>query len=334
MKLKPILAALALVGLQTTEAVQAQQKDTLQKIRENGVINLGGRDGSFPFSYKISADANPIGFSADLCVKVVDAVKAKLGVPNLKVHYTVVTPANRICAGAERHGRPRMQHHDEHHGACTAVDFAPTHFVGSVTAATKKSSGITRMAQLDGKTVATVTGSTSIQLLRAYRRTENIHLSEISGKDNADIFLLLSSDRAAAMIVEDVQLAGLIARSERPADYRILDERLRDEPYGFIFRKDDPQFKALIDETLTKVMRSGEIDELYAKWFMRPVPPVGVNLNFPTPSAVQPEPRDLRLAATAAGIWASSALRAPEFALGAARRAHAVWNILPKSQCC
>jgi glutamate/aspartate transport system substrate-binding protein len=114
-----------------------------------------------------------------------------------------------------------------------------------------------------------------------------VQFNELSGKDTSDTFLLLSGDRAVAMILEDVQLAGLIARAGNPGDFRILDERLRDEPYGFMFRKDDPQFKALVDETLAKLMKSGEINELYAKWFTKPVPPAGVNLNYPMPKAVR-----------------------------------------------
>lgn len=167
------------------------------------------------------------------------------------------------------------------------VDFAPTHFVGSIAVAVKKTSGITRMAQLEGKTVATVTGSTSIQLLRAYRKNEKADIAEVSGKDTGETFLLLQSDRAVAMVLEDVQLAGLIARSGNTGDYKILDERLRDEPYGFMFRKDDPQFKALVDGTMTTLMKSGEINMLYNKWFLRPVPPTNANLNFPMSSAVQ-----------------------------------------------
>jgi glutamate/aspartate transport system substrate-binding protein len=287
MKPQHILLTVALAGLQAAVPAQAQTQGTLQKIKEAGVISLGGRDASFPFSYKVSADANPIGFSADLCMKVVEAVKAKLGMPELKVQYVIVTPANRIPL--VQNGTVDLECSTTTNTTARAqqVEFAPTHFVGSIAAATKKGSGINSMAQLDGKTVATVTGSTSIQLLRAYRRNESLQFTEVSGKDTADTFLLLATDRAAAMIVEDVQLAGLIARSERPADYRILDERLRDEPYGFMFRKDDPQFKSLVDETLAKVMKSGEINELYAKWFTKPVPPAGVNLHFPMPNAVR-----------------------------------------------
>lgn len=284
LKLKLIAGLIALPMLGTAHA---QSQDTLQKIKETGVISLGGRDASFPFSYKISSDANPIGFSTDLCMKVVEAVKTKLAMPNLKVQYTIVTPANRIPL--VQNGTVDLECSTTTNTAVRAqqVDFAPTHFVGSIAAVVKKSSGVTSLAQLDGKTVATVTGSTSIQLLRAYRRTEKVDFAEVSGKDTSDAFLILSSDRAVAMILEDVQLAGLVARSGSPGDYRILDERLRDEPYGFMYRRDDPQFKAIVDDTITAVMKSGEINELYAKWFTRPVPPANVNLNFPMSTAVR-----------------------------------------------
>jgi len=287
MKSKHVVIALGLVVLQAMGASQAQTKDTLQKIKESGVIHLGGRDASFPFSYKVGSESDPIGFSADLCMKVVEAIKTKLSMPTLKVQYTMVTPANRIPL--VQNGTVDLECSTTTNTAARAqqVEFAPTHFVGSVAAAAKRSSGIETMAQLDGRTVATVTGSTSIQLLRAYRRNENVQLAELSGRDTSDTFLLLSTDRAVAMILEDVQLAGLIARTDRPGDYRILNERLRDEPYGFMYRKDDPQFKALVDETLTKIMKSGEINELYAKWFMRPVPPANVSLNFPMSDAVR-----------------------------------------------
>ncbi|MDZ5457929.1 amino acid ABC transporter substrate-binding protein [Azohydromonas lata] len=259
----------------------AQVPDTLQKIKDSGVINLGGRDASFPFSYKINANSDPIGYSADLCMKIVESVKTKLALPNLKVQYTVVTPSNRIplvqngtvdleCSTTTNTEARQQQ-----------VDFAPTHFVASVGAAVKKASGINSFADLSGKTVATVTGSTSIQLMRGYRRAENADMVEISGKDTSETFLLLSSDRAAAMILDDVQLAGLIARSGNPGGYKLLGERLRSEPYGFMLRKNDPRFKELVDQTLIGLMKSGEINEIYAKWFTRPVPPANANLNFP-----------------------------------------------------
>lgn len=280
-------AALAALHLLAAPVAQAQFAGTLQKIKESGVIHLGGRDASVPFSYKISADASPVGFSADLCARVVDAVKAKLAMPGLKVDYTIVTPSNRIAL--VQNGTIDLECSTTTNTVARAqqVEFAPNHFVGRIAVAVKKNSGIDHVSQLDGKTIATVTGSTSIQLLRTYRKSEKVAFSEISGKDVSETFLMLASDRAVAMVLEDVQLAGLIATSARPGDFKILDERLRDEPYGFMYRKDDPQFKALVDETLTTFMKSGQIDSLYAKWFTQPVPPAGANLNLPMSQAVK-----------------------------------------------
>lgn len=287
MKFIQTVSLLALAATQSLAPVFAQTPDTLSKIRDTGVINLGGRDASFPFSYKISADANPIGFSADLCAKVVDAIKATLNLPKLKVQYTIVTPTNRIAL--VQNGTVDLECSTTTNTVARAqqVDFAPTHFVAGIGAAIKKTSPIKTMEDLDGKSVATVSGSTSIQLLRAFRRNENIQFTEVSGKDTSDTFLLFSGDRAVAMVLDDVQLAGLIARSSNPGEYRLLDERLRSEPYGFMMPKGDTAFKAVVDETLTKLMKSGEINEIYAKWFTRPVPPAGVNLNYPMPNAIK-----------------------------------------------
>lgn len=287
MKLTLTFSMLALAVTQSLAPAHAQTIDTLSKIRDTGVIHLGGRDASFPFSYKISADANPIGFSADLCAKVVDAVKAKLNLPNLKVQYTIVTPTNRIPL--VQNGTIDLECSTTTNTVARAqqVDFAPTHFVAGIGAAVKKTSPIKSMEDLDGKSVATVSGSTSIQLLRAFRRNENIQFTEVSGKDTSDTFLLFSGDRAVAMVLDDVQLAGLIARSGNPGEYRLLDERLRSEPYGIMMPKGDTAFKAVVDETLTKLMKSGEINEIYAKWFTRPVPPAGVNLNYPMPNTIK-----------------------------------------------
>lgn len=285
--LTPTLSVFALAGLLAAGSVQAQASDTLQKIKAAGVIQLGGRDASFPFSYKTASGAAPIGFSADLCMKVVDAVKAKLNLPQLKVEYTMVTPANRISLVQNGTIDLECSTTTNTQARAQQVEFAPTHFVGSITAMVRKSAGIDSIAQLDGKRIATVTGSTTIQLLRTYRRSEKVDFQEVSGKDTSDTFLLLSSGRADAMVLEDVQLAGLAAMAGVAGDFKFVTERLRDEPYGFMFRKGDPAFKALVDETLTHVMKSGEIQEIYAKWFTWPVPPNNVNLNFPMSSAVQ-----------------------------------------------
>ncbi|SDE11574.1 amino acid ABC transporter substrate-binding protein, PAAT family [Variovorax sp. CF079] len=264
------------------------QSDTLSKIKANGSISIGGRDSQIPFSYKPTGGGDPVGFTNDICLKIVDAVKARLGMPTLEVRYTILTSTNRIplltngtvdldCATTTNTVQRQQQ-----------VAFAPSHFVTSITAAVKKDSGINSLAELNGKTVSTVAGSTGVQLLRAYRKSGNIEVQEVAAKDTADGFLLLASDRAAAYILDDVQLAGLIATSPKPGDFKILtSESLRQEPYGIMYRKDDPQFKELVDKTVTDLMKSGAIEQIYAKWFMKPIPPTNANLNFPMTEAVK-----------------------------------------------
>ncbi len=151
----------------------------------------------------------------------------------------------------------------------------------------KKNSGINALPDLNGKNVATVSGSTSIQLLRSARKSGTIEVNEIAGKDTSDGFLLLSTGRADAYVLDDVQLAGMIASATNPGDYKILKESLRQEPYGIMLRKDDPEFKALVDETVNGLMKSGAIEQLYTKWFLSPIPPRNANLNFPMTDAVR-----------------------------------------------
>ena len=256
-----VLAALGATLL--ASATMAQEIDTLRKIKESGTIHIGNRDSSVPFSYKPAGSGDPVGFSNDICLKIVDAVKAKLGLPALRVQYTLLNSLNRIpliqngtvdldCATTTNSVVRQQQ-----------VAFAPSHFVTNITVAVKKKSGITSLSDLAGKSVATVAGSTSIQLLRSFRRSENLEVQEISGKDTADAFLLLASDRAVAYVLDDVQLAGLIAVSPNPGDYVILkDVVLRQEPYGIMLRKNDAAFQALVDQTVTQLMKSGEMERL------------------------------------------------------------------------
>jgi len=279
--------AIALGAALLVSNAAAQDSDTLSKIKASGTIQIGSRDSSIPFSYRLDANGEPIGFSNDICLKIVDAVKARLGLPKLNVQYTTLTSTNRI---------PLMQNGTVDLDCATTtnsvarqqqVAFAPSHFVTNITVAVKKNSGITSLSDLGGKPVATVTGSTSIQLLRSFRRSENVDVQEISGKDTADAFLLLASDRAVAYVLDDVQLAGMVASATNPGDYKLLKESLRQEPYGIMLRKDDPQFKALVDETVTGLMKSGAIEQLYTKWFLSPIPPKNANLNFPMSDAVR-----------------------------------------------
>jgi glutamate/aspartate transport system substrate-binding protein len=217
----------------------------------------------------------------DLCGKVVEAVKADLKMPNLKVNLQPVTSGNRI---------PQLQagNIDMECGSTTnsverqkQVAFGPTYFVINVTAAVRRNSGIKQLADLNGRTISTTSGTTSVPLLKKYEKTKSADIKEIYGKDHAESFLLLSQDRVSAFVMDDILLAGLIANSPNPGDYMIIPESLRQEPYSMMIRRDDPQFKALVDKTIGGVMKSGEINKIYAKWFTSPIPPKNVNLNFP-----------------------------------------------------
>ncbi|MBI4754441.1 MAG: transporter substrate-binding domain-containing protein [Betaproteobacteria bacterium] len=277
--LPPLFGALALSALSATVAAQ-ELTGTLKKIKELGAVTVGHRESSVPFSY-LDDKQQPIGYAMDLCHKVVDAIKAELKMPNLKVALQPVTSSNRIplltngtidmeCGSTTNSVERQKQ-----------VSFGVSYFVTNVKAVTKKTSGINSLADLDGKPVATTSGTTSVQLIKQHEKGKNINMKEIYGKDHAESFLLVESDRAVAFVMDDILLAGLAANSRSPGDYKLLDEVLRTEPYGVMIRKDDPAFKKVVDATLAGMMKSGEVDRLYAKWFMSPIPPKNVNLNFP-----------------------------------------------------
>lgn len=276
----PVTIALLLSATLIAPAAAQELTGTLKKVKETGSFTVGHRESSIPFSY-LDDKQQPIGYAMDLCMKVVDAVKAELKLPNLKVNLQPVTSSNRI---------PLLQNGtiDMECGSTTnsvvrqqQVAFGPTYFVINVTAAVKKSSNISALADLNGKTVSTTSGTTSVPLIKSYKKTEHVTVKEIYGKDHGESFLLLADDRAAAFIMDDILLAGQIANSKSPGDYNILPESLRQEPYSMMLRKDDAQFKALVDKTVGGIMTSGEIDKIYAKWFTSPVPPKGINMNFP-----------------------------------------------------
>nr|WP_233224711.1 transporter substrate-binding domain-containing protein [Thiomonas sp. X19] len=268
-------------------AVQAEAlTGTLKKIKDTDSITVGYRESSIPFSY-LDGNGRPIGYAMELCGKVVDAVKADLKMPNLKVNYAPVTSSNRI---------PLLENGtiDLECGSTTnsvarqkQVAFGPTYFIINVSAAVKKDSGINDFAQLGGKTIVTTSGTTSVPLLKKYEKTKDLDFKEIYGKDHAESFLLMADGRAVAFVMDDILLAGQIANSKDPAAYKILPGSLRQEPYSMMLRKDDPQFKALVDRTIDGVMKSGEINKIYAKWFTSAIPPKGINLNFPETPAIK-----------------------------------------------
>jgi len=282
MKPARLFAVAATLATVVGFAPAAQAEDltgTLKKIKDTATITVGHRESSIPFSY-LDDKQQPVGYAMDLCMRVVEAVKTELKLPNLKVNLQPVTSSNRIPllmngtidleCGSTTNSVQRQQQ----------VAFGPTYFVINVTAAVKKTSNVNALVELNGKNISTTSGTTAVPLLKAYEKTASIDVKEIYGKDHGESFLLLADDRVTAFVMDDILLAGQIANSKEPAAYKILPESLRTEPYSMMLRKDDAPFKALVDKTVSAIMKSGEIEKIYAKWFMSPIPPKNVNLNF------------------------------------------------------
>ena len=279
--MKPVLlfALLALPAF-------AQDAGTLKKVRDTGVLTLGIRESSYPLSY-LDEKQQPVGYHIDICNRIVDAVKARLKLPTLKVQHQPVTSQNRIPLVANGTVDLECGSTTNNEARQKQVAFAPTTFVTHVRMAVKKASGIQSLGQLNGKPVATTTGTTSVQLMRAHEKGKGIDFKEVYGRDHADAFLMLETDRAVAFVMDDNLLAGLIASSKAPNDYAIVGEVLSVEPIAIMLRRDDPDFKKLVDDAVKGLMKGGEIDKLYARWFMAPIPPKNVNMNFPMSAALK-----------------------------------------------
>lgn len=278
-------------------AAMAQSSPTLDKIRSSGAVTLGYRESSFGFSY-LDADLKPVGYSMDICARIIDAVKARLGLEQLKVNYQAVTSGNRI---------PLVQNGtvDLECGSTTnlverqkLVAFSPDIFRYNVRMLVKKDAGIRSIADLQGKAVVTTTGTTSFRLLRQADKAKNLDITALQGKDHTDSFLAVAGGKAQAFVLDDILLAGQIANARDPQNYEIVGESLRTENQALMFRNDDPAFKQLVDDTVGGMMKSGEMEKLYNRWFMSPIPPKGIIINYP----LNAETRDAFERPTSKGI--------------------------------
>lgn len=274
------LSALTAAVLLSAAATGAQAADTLAKIAESGKITLAYRESSVPFSY-LDGPNKPIGFSVELSNAVVDAVKKKLNKPNLEVALMAVTSQNRIPLITN--GTVDLECGSTTNNTARGKDvaFAINHFYTGTRLLVKKSSGIKNYGDLAKKTVASTTGTTNALVMRKYNTDKNLDMDIVLGKDHADAFLLVESDRAVAFAMDDILLFGLIANAKNPADFEVVGDALQVEPYGCMMAKDDPAFKKLVDDTFIGLMKSGEFEKMYNKWFMQPIPPKGVPLNLP-----------------------------------------------------
>lgn len=276
MKFSASMAAVLLAAATTG----AQAADTLAKIAETGKITLAYRESSVPFSY-LDGPNKPIGFSVELSNAVADAVKKKLNKPNLEVALMPVTSQNRIPLIAN--GTIDLECGSTTNNTARAKDvsFAVNHFYTGTRLLVKKSSKIKNYADLAKKTVASTTGTTNALVMRKYNAEKNLDMDLVLGKDHADAFLLVEGDRAVAFAMDDILLFGLIANAKNPADFEVVGDALQVEPYACMLAKDDPAFKKLVDDTFIGLMKSGEFEKMYTKWFLQPIPPRGVPLNLP-----------------------------------------------------
>jgi len=278
MRVSGVFFAVFFAGAMTGATGAQELTGTLKKIKERGSITLGHRDTSIPFSY-YDDKQQVIGYAMDICYKVVDAIKAELKMPKIDVKLNPVTSATRIplmangtidleCGSTTNNLERQKQ-----------VAFATTHFVTANRFVSKKASNLKTVNDLKGKTVVSTSGTTNIKQANEINVEKKLGMSIIAAKDHAESFLTVETGRAVAFFMDDILLYSLVANSKNPSEWVISSDALSVEPYGIMMRKDDPGFKKTVNGAINSLYKSGEINKIYAKWFLRPVPPKGINLN-------------------------------------------------------
>jgi glutamate/aspartate transport system substrate-binding protein len=273
------------ISLAASGGAFAQANDTLTKVKGSGAITMGVRDSSGALSYTLG-DGKYAGYHYEICQRVIANVEKAAG-RKLEVKYQSVTSQNRIPL--VQNGTVDIECGSTTNNATRQrdVSFLLTTYVEEVRIAVKGASGITGIAQLNGKNVATTTGTTSVQILRKHERANGVDFKEVFGKDHADSFLLLESGRADAFVMDGQILAGNIATAKNPADFKIVGEVLSVEPIAIMVRKDDAAFKKIGDDTIRELAKSGELAKIYDKWFVQPIPPKNTRVGLPLSDATK-----------------------------------------------
>ena len=277
--MKNAVALLAAAALGFAAAAGAQE-GTLDKVKTSGSITIGHRDASIPFSYYDDRQ-QPVGYAMDLCLRIVDAVKSNLKMPNLKVNYQLVTSANRIplmangtidleCGSTTNNLERQKQ-----------VWFTITHFVTANRWVAKRSAKLDKLEQLKGKTIVSTAGTTNIKQMTELNAAKNLGMNIISANGHPEAFQMVKTGRAAAFAMDDILLYSLVAQARSPKDYHISADATSVEPYGIMLRKDDAAFKKVVDAAMVNIYKSGEINKIYEKWFQKAIPPKGLNLDIP-----------------------------------------------------
>ena len=282
--MKKQLLAVAVTALAATAAF-AQANDTLAKIKSSGAVTLGVRESS-GLGYTLG-NGKYVGFHTEMGERVLADIQKQLGLAKLEIKYQPVTSQNRIPlvtngtvdieCGSTTNSAARQKE----------VAFAVTTYVEEVRIAVNAKSGITGIKDLNGKTIVTTTGTTSVQTLRKNKRADGLTFKEVMGKDHADSFLMLETGRADAFIMDGSILAANISKSKNPADFKIVGEVLSVEPIACMLRKDDPAFKKAVDDSIKRQIADGNLAKLYDKWFMQPIPPANVKIGLPLSEATK-----------------------------------------------
>jgi glutamate/aspartate transport system substrate-binding protein len=280
-----MIAAGLFVGISASAETQ-ELAGTLKKVKETGVITIGHRDSSIPLSY-LDDRLQPIGFSIELCKHIVQAVKAKLSLPNLSVKYNPVTSATRIPLVANGTVDIECGSTANMTSRQTQVGFSYTFFVPQFKWIARTNSGIRTEDDLRSKTVAVTAGTNTALFVNKMNNEGKLGMTIMQGKDHAESFLLVDTGRASAWMEDDILIAGFRANAKNRADFKLLDKSYPSDPYALMIRKDDQQFKTLIDETLAGLMRSGEFEKLYTQWFESPIPPRAINIQLPMSDALK-----------------------------------------------
>jgi glutamate/aspartate transport system substrate-binding protein len=284
MRCMMLVPAIAALGLMTGPAAAQELTGTLKKIKDTGAITLGHRESSVPFSY-YDDKQQVVGYAMDLCNRIVEAVKTELKLDKLEVRLNPVTSATRIplmangtvdleCGSTTNNLERQRQ-----------VSFTITHFVTANRFVSKKSANLKTMDDLKGKTIVSTSGTTNIKQATEINAQKNLGMNILAAKDHAEAFLMVETGRAAAFVMDDILLYSLVAGSKAPGDYVISADALSVEPYGIMLRRDDPAFKKVVDGAMTAVYKSGAINAIYEKWFLKPIPPRNINLEVPISAA-------------------------------------------------
>ncbi|MEC4242290.1 amino acid ABC transporter substrate-binding protein [Pseudomonas corrugata] len=278
---------LALLIAVTSTAVSAEElSGTLKKIKDSGIVTIGFRDSSLPFSY-LDENQKPVGYAVDICVKVVDELKEKLQTPQLQIKFNPVTSASRIPLIAN--GTVDMECGSTFNTLerQNQVAFANTYFLTANRFVSKKSSNLNTIADLAGQTVVSTSGTANIQELSRTNVSRNLGIKIVAANDHAEAFLMLDTGRASAFVMDDILLASLVAGSRKPSEYSISSEAFSaPQPYAIMIRRGDQQFKNFVNEATAKLFQSAQMQQIYNKWFNEPIPPRGLNLSVPLSPAL------------------------------------------------